>query len=202
MNRVIAYVDGFNLYYGIREKHWKRFYWLNIQQLAERFLRPTQELIQVKYFTTVVKHPESKRLRQQTFLEALQTLPKIAIFYGHFLSDSVVCHNCGHTYITHHEKMTDVNISVELMKDAFQDKVDVAFVLSADSDLVGPVRGVRELFPKKRVVCIFPPGRFSSALKAASTGTLRIGHAELAASLFPDHVKKGPMTLHRPPSWT
>ena len=31
MDRVIVYVDGFNLYYGLRSKGWKRFYWLDIQ---------------------------------------------------------------------------------------------------------------------------------------------------------------------------
>ena len=44
MNRVIAYVDGFNLYYGLRSKEWKQFYWLNIQdllqQLGEQFSLP------------------------------------------------------------------------------------------------------------------------------------------------------------------
>ena len=38
MQRVIAYVDGYNLYYGLRTKRWKWFYWLNIQSTA----RPTR----------------------------------------------------------------------------------------------------------------------------------------------------------------
>jgi len=25
MNRVIAYIDGFNLYFGMKEKGWRRF---------------------------------------------------------------------------------------------------------------------------------------------------------------------------------
>jgi hypothetical protein len=144
MDRVIAYIDGYNLYYGLREKGWKRFYWLNLRRLAEQFLKPAQTLVETKYFTTIVKSPNDKRLRQQVFLEALQTVPEFSIFYGHFLSDPVVCRQCGHTYITHHEKMTDVNISVELMKDAFQDCFDLAFVVSADSDLVNPVRTVQQ----------------------------------------------------------
>jgi uncharacterized LabA/DUF88 family protein len=136
MDKVIAYIDGYNLYYGLRNQGWKRFYWLNLQKLAEQFLKPNQTLVETKYFTTIVKYPDDKRRRQQVFLEALQTLPNLSIFYGHFLSDPVTCHQCGHTYTTHHEKMTDVNISVELMKDAFQDRFDVAFLISADSDLV------------------------------------------------------------------
>jgi hypothetical protein len=30
---VIAYIDGFNLYHGLREKGWKWAYWLNLQAL-------------------------------------------------------------------------------------------------------------------------------------------------------------------------
>jgi uncharacterized LabA/DUF88 family protein len=201
VEKVIAYIDGYNLYYGLRTQKWKRFYWLNLHKLSEQFLRPDQTLVKTKYFTTIVKKPEDKRLRQQAFLEALQTLPNLSIFYGHFLSDEITCHKCGHTYTTHHEKMTDVNISVELMKDAFQDRFDVAFLLSADSDLVTPIRTVQQLFPKKRVISIFPPGRSSLALQKVSKGVLRIGRAELSKSLFPDQVNKGNVVLHRPNSW-
>jgi len=201
MKRVVAYIDGYNLYFGLREQGWKRFYWLNLQRLAEQFLKPKQALIETKYFTTIIKYPDDKRRRQQVFLEALQTLPNLSVFYGHFLSDPITCRNCGHTYTTHHEKMTDVNISVELMKDAFQDRFDTAFLISADSDLVSPIRTVQQLFPKKRVISIFPPGRFSSALKRVSAGTLRIGHVELARSLFPDQVIKEGIILERPASW-
>ena len=201
MDNVIAYIDGYNLYFGLREKGWKRFYWLNLRRLAELFLKPNQILIETKYFTTIVKRPDDKRRRQQVFLEALQTLPILSIFYGHFLSDSITCRRCGHTYTTHHEKMTDVNISVELMKDAFQDRFDLALLISADSDLVSPVRTVQQLFPQKKVITIFPPGRFSSALKSVSSGILRIGHVELSKSMFPDQVIKNGIILQRPVSW-
>jgi uncharacterized LabA/DUF88 family protein len=33
--------------------------------------------------------------------------------------------------------MTDVNIAVELMQDAFQNKFDTALLVTANSDLVG-----------------------------------------------------------------
>ena len=28
--RVAVYVDGFNLYYGLRSKGWRRYYWLDL----------------------------------------------------------------------------------------------------------------------------------------------------------------------------
>ena len=202
MQRVIAYVDGYNLYHGLRAKGWKRFYWLNIPALVRQLLKPDQTLVVTKYFTSIVKRPEDKRRRQATYLEALQTLPDIRFFYGQFLEETVTCRKCGHTYITHHEKMTDVNISVELMSDAFQDRLDVALLLSADSDLVGPVETVRRLFGPKRVIVAFPPKRSSFALQKAANATLHIGHNELSKSLFPDTIiKPNGVALRRPALW-
>ncbi len=47
------------------------------------------------------------------------------------------------------ETMTDVNIAVELMQDAFHNNFDTAILVSADSDLVGPVVAVQKLLPQK-----------------------------------------------------
>jgi len=202
MERVIAYVDGYNLYFGLRSKGWKRFYWLNIQALAMQFLKPHQTLIETKYFTTVVKQPDDKRRRQVVFLDALQTLSDFRIYYGQFLSDTVICRRCGHTYTTYHEKMTDVNISVELMTDALRDRFDMALLVSADSDLVGPVQTVHRLFSPKRVVAVFPPDRSSFSLKQVAKGVLHISHVELAKSLFPKEVvKPDGVILRRPKEW-
>lgn len=201
MLRVIAYVDGYNLYYGLRAKRWKKYYWLNIQELVQQFLRPHQTLVSTKYFTTIINYPNDKRQRQQVYIDVLKTLPDFQIYYGHLLSDEIKCHKCGHTCTTYHEKMTDVNIAVELMQDAFEDKFDIAFLLSADSDLVSPISAVQKSFPGKQVICIFPPKRSSYALKQVSNGFLHISRNELAKSIFPDRVLKDGITLRRPPNW-
>jgi uncharacterized LabA/DUF88 family protein len=200
--RVSAYIDGYNLYYGLRSKHWQRYYWLNIAQLAQLMLKPNQQLSVTKYFTTIVKRPDDRRLRQAAFIEALQTLPNFRIYYGQFLEDQIACRKCGHTYTTYHEKMTDVNISVELMADAYQNKFDTALLISADSDLVGPLRAVRQLFPNKELIVVFPPNRSSYALRQVAHQILHIGHNELAKSQFPQTViKSDGIALQCPASW-
>ena len=45
VKNVIAYIDGFNLYYGLRAKGWKWAYWLNMQALMRLFLKPGQKLV-------------------------------------------------------------------------------------------------------------------------------------------------------------
>ena len=55
MARIIAYVNGFNLYYGLRSKGWRRLYWLDVHGLAENLLQPGQRLLGVHYFTTRIR---------------------------------------------------------------------------------------------------------------------------------------------------
>lgn len=202
MERVITYIDGYNLYYGLHDKGWKRFYWLNLQALALNLLKPWQTLAATRYFTTQVSNPPDKMRRQVTYLEALETLPDFYITYGHYLTETITCRNCGHTYTTYHEKMTDVNIALELLTDAFADRFDTAMLISADSDLVGPVQKVKQLFSQKRVVVVFPPLRHSVALNKVADVCLHLYPAVLAKSLFPDQViKPNGFVLHRPISW-
>jgi uncharacterized LabA/DUF88 family protein len=202
MSRLIAFIDGFNLYFGLRSKGWRRFYWLNLQKLAQNLLLPSQTLVETKYFTAKVKSPPDKRKRQTTYLEALGTLANFHIFYGHYLEDQIKCWNCGHTFTTYHEKMTDANIATELLTDAFQNRFDTALIISADGDLVGPVTKVKQLFPGKRIVVVFPPERHSIQLKKIADACLHVSRAVLAKSTFPERVKKADgFVLRRPKSW-
>ncbi len=202
MQRVITYIDGFNLYYGLRSKGWQRFYWLNLQALSRNLLKPEQTLIMTKYFTTQVDGPPDKRKRQGIYLEALETLSDFSITYGHYLSETITCRSCGHTYTTYHEKMTDVNIALALITDAFDDAFDTAFLISADSDLVGPAQRVKERFSSKRIIVIFPPKRHSVALAKVSDACLHLYPSILAKSMFPDQVVKfNGFVLQRPANW-
>lgn len=200
--RVIAYIDGFNLYHGLKERGWRWAYWLNLQSLTLKYIEAGQDLIRTKYFTSRVSKPPDKQKRQATFLEALQTLKSFNIFYGHFLDDPITCFGCGRVIPDHHEKMTDVNIATEMLTDFFQDRLDLALLITADSDLVPPIRAIHRLFPGKRIICIFPPKRTSKSLIKVVDGYEYIDVKKLSRSLFPDEViKKDGFVLRRPSSW-
>lgn len=49
MVRVAVYVDGFNLYFGLRERYGRKYLWLDLQVLAASLLRPGQSLERVRY---------------------------------------------------------------------------------------------------------------------------------------------------------
>ena len=200
--RVIAYIDGFNLYFGLRSAKWQRFYWLNLQLMTQNLLKPEQRLVFTKYFTSRVSYPPEKEQRQSTFIEALETLSDLRIYYGHYQANLRRCRNCGNKEMVPSEKMTDVNIAVEILSDAYQDLLDVALLVSADSDLTAPIVAIKNLFPQKRVIVAFPPQRHSAQLQHLAHGFLQIGRANLAKSLFPEKVQKADgFVLQRPAEW-
>jgi uncharacterized LabA/DUF88 family protein len=203
--RVIAYIDGFNLYFGMRDAGYHRYFWLDLQKLADGLLREGQELRCTKYFTARISGPSDKQGRQSTYLDALGTLDKntFKMAFGKYQATPTFCNRCNSSFITSNEKMTDVNIAVAMMEDAFGNEFDTAILVSADSDLCGPVRAIRRLFPNKRVVVAFPPRRRSAELERYATATIVIGKGKLANSQFPDVVYgKDGFQLLRPPKWT
>ncbi len=205
MTRVITYIDGFNLYFGLRSKGWRKYYWLDLHALSHSLLKPGQQLAATHYFTTRIRangqNLDDMR-RQASYLEALSTLPNVSVQLGHYLEKPRRCRACGAGWMDYEEKMTDVNIAVQMMADAFDDRFDTALVLSADSDLTTPVRQVLARFPAKRVVIAEPPGRHSTSLCSAASGYLTIGEAKLRASQLPDQVQRADgFVLTRPTHW-
>lgn len=203
--RVVFYVDGFNLYYGLRRSGLRRCYWLDPQKLAQSLLRQDQALVCIKYFTSMITpSPDDpgKVDRQLAFVEAIQTLPLVRMFYGQYQDRMKPCEKCKADVWTSKEKMTDVNIAVELLTDAYEDAYDDAILVSADADLVPPIRAVRRLFPNRRVVAAFPPGYASKALRRTANAYFTIGEANLRTSLLPDNVTKADgFVLTRPATW-
>jgi uncharacterized LabA/DUF88 family protein len=156
-NRVIFYIDGFSLYHGMREAFGRKYLWLNIEKLAENLCKPSEELIQVNYFTALIQENPGKQKRQETYIEALKTLPKVTIYHGKYSIEKIDCIFCQQTFNKWREKMTDVNISVRMISDAFEDKFDIAKLISGDKDLQSPIKEIVEKFEQKSVIVCFPP---------------------------------------------
>jgi hypothetical protein len=130
--------------------------------------------------------------RQSDFLDALGTLPDVRIIEGKFKAKTVHCNGCDDKWTTHEEKQTDVNIAVEMIRDAVSDAFDTALLLSGDSDLQPPVIAVQELALDKRVVVVCPPGRFSDELVTAASAFMTLGRKKLADSQSADDVRPRP----------
>lgn len=82
--RTIVYIDALNLYY--RSLRDTPFRWVDPVALSEVLL-PQDEVIEVKYFTAKIKalpHDPGAPTRQQIYLRALETVPRLSIELGFF----------------------------------------------------------------------------------------------------------------------
>jgi uncharacterized LabA/DUF88 family protein len=212
--RTICYVDGFNLYYGLRDGGLRNCYWLNIRDMAARIIRPPFVLAGTKYFTARVSgkrdgdsekkaaEREASRKRQGIFLEALETIRTLETFEGHYLLKRDHCRACKQDFMRPEEKMTDVCIATEMVADAFLNRFDSAVIVSGDSDLVPPIRMVKTHFPDKSIVVAFPPNRGSAHLRRVADKAFYIWPRTLERCQMPDEIKKPNGTvLRRPSEW-
>ena len=87
--RTSVYVDGLNLYYGALKR--TNYKWLNPVELARRLLLPECVVDRLLYFTAWVSGipDEHAPIRQQTYLNALGTLPEVEVHFGSFLAKTV-----------------------------------------------------------------------------------------------------------------
>lgn len=199
--RVIVYVDGFNLYFGIRDAGLNNCRWLNIKKLVNTLLRTNQTLISIKYFTSRVSNNPEKQKRQSTYIDALESTG-IKVYYGKYQDASGQCNKCGHIWKTAKEKMTDVNIATTMLIDSFNDAFDTAMLISGDSDLVPPIKAVHLNFSEKRVLVAFPPQRHNSSMATVAKGSFTLGRKTLMDSQFDQVVKsKIGYLLKIPVSW-
>ena len=204
-HNVIAYVDGFNLYFGLRSKNWRKYYWLDLVGLVRSLLKTDQNLVAVHYFTARIRssgNNEADMQRQADYLDALGHFPDLIMHYGHYLNKLRKCRHCGAQWMDYEEKMTDVNIAVQLLEDAFDDRFATALLLSADSDLTTPVKNVRDRFPQKRVIVAQPPGRNSEKLRRVAFASFTIGEAKFRQNQLPPTITMpNGYQLQRPDYW-
>ncbi|MGH3329395.1 MAG: NYN domain-containing protein [Streptomycetales bacterium] len=200
MRRVVAYVDGFNLYHGLKAKHARKYLWLDLEALARKLLKPGQQLASVRYFTASVRADPPALARQSAYLGALGTHTDIEIILGRFQQKTASCRSCGSNWITYEEKETDVSIAVSLIEDGVNDRFDTALLISADSDLCPAVHALKRLRPQVRVIAAFPPQRRSDDLRRSCDASFTIGHANLRQSLLPDVVARADGYKYRRPA--
>ena len=201
--RVATYIDGFNLYNGLKDKHGRKYMWLDLQALASTLLLPGQDLVGVSYFSARVRG-EASGNRQADYIDALRAYcPLLTIVEGRFQEKHIRCRTCGDVRISYEEKETDVSIAVTLVEDAVCGRYDRAILISADSDLCPAIRTVRRVAPTKQIIAAFPPRRASGELGRTAHAFFTIPDSKIRKSLLPDTVTTtSGVVLKRPSRWT
>ncbi|MEV4574219.1 NYN domain-containing protein [Nonomuraea jabiensis] len=203
--RVGVYVDGFNLYYGLRELGRRRHLWLDLRAMATRLLRPHQSLVGVSYFTAAIRNDPPAVARQETYLAATATLG-VQVVLGRYQQQSVQCRSCGATRRIYAEKQSDVALGAAMVADVATHQVDAVMLVSADSDLCAAIHAIRrlndELGTKTRVITVFPPRRRSESLQRVSDAWFPLGDAVIRQSQLPGVVQAPDgCVYHRPQHW-
>ena len=197
-----------------------RFYkWLNIQALAEQMF-PHFDVLKVNYYTATIRSrgDPQKPIRQETFLRALRTLPKVEIWKSQFSVQKVNRELARPDWWTQvrrwlgqsipmnpvvkvfdpKEKGSDVNLAVHLVNDAWHDRYDVAIVLSNDNDLIEAIKIVRGERGKK-VGVINPHHDPNPQLHSQADFVRQLRAADLANAQFPDQIPG--TNIHKPTGW-
>jgi hypothetical protein len=224
--RTIAYVDGYNLFFGCLKG--SPYKWLDLVALIETILHvqdPSSTLVQVKYFTAPIKaklasRKEQAAQAQQTYHRALNARGRVTIYEGWYSLEPVFAPKYkvppdkqDRVAIWRlEEKETDVSIALQLYRDAVQGACDQVVLISNDSDLVPALSLVREDRPEVRRGIIIPRAEaragadkrrpINAALSSLANWTRHeIKDAELAACQLPQRVGTQKKPADKPGYW-
>lgn len=220
--RTIAYVDGYNLYYGCLKN--TPYKWLDLFRLIEQILNiqnPNAQLVQVKYFTAPVKAKISSRgeqaaQAQSAYHRALESRG-VEIHQGwHSLERGYALEYVPDTPPNKatrvpiwrlEEKETDVGLALHLYSDALHARCDQVVLISSDTDLrlafvllerdaPGVMRGL--IYPRTES-CGRPPNQSLAAVAHWVRGEIKT--AELSASQLPNRVPTRKKPVIKPDYW-
>ena len=170
--KTCVYIDGFNLYYSaLRGTSYK---WLDVLKLFENICHqqdPASEIVKVKFFTAPIKAKISTRKQQavqsqRLYIKALQSLypERLDVIEGYFQLSKGSFPKYQHpidkkdkAYVWRlEEKKTDVNLALNLYRDANKGHYDQIVLVSNDSDIIPALEYIHEDFPGIKIGTIFP----------------------------------------------
>ena len=204
----IAYIDGYNWYHAVF-KHRPEWKWLNLHAFFQA-LRPDDNMVAVKLFSAMSVDAGAYS-RQKRYFDALRTVPKTEIILGVFQERTVTCRgDCRLQYMVTEEKKTDVNLAIEIINDAINQKCDRMCIASGDSDIQPAVEWVVKNHPKIKITVYIPAlpseqnerGTLYFKNKRLNVECMFMPLQGIAENQLPDKIKLGGGSLSlRPYSW-
>lgn len=99
------------------------------------------------------------------------------------------------------EKGSDVNLAAHFMADAFKNRVDIAIMITNDTDLVTPLKIVSEEL-NKTVIVISPFKETAFSIKKLNhVIKYNISASHLSKSQFPETVEAKGKVIQKPSDW-
>lgn len=154
MNRAFVFIDGNNFYFKLKDLLAQidgKFSLLNFNfyKFSEWFVKPN-DLTEVRYYIGALKRQRNNGKSEIMYANQQKLIAKlrqqnISITLGQLIQ---------HPDKTFHEKGVDVRLAVEMIRFAREDKYDIAYLLSSDTDLVAAVEEVKSFGKKVQYVGI------------------------------------------------
>lgn len=197
--RVVFFIDGFNLYHSVQAAQKllpkQQLKWLDIPALCRSYLHQIgggAELSEVHYFTAYAYHLRDKApekiSRHQAFVRAL-TARKVKACISQFSPKQVWSHEIERWVAAHEEKETDVAIACEALGMAMDDQLDVAVLMTGDSDFAPVAQTFQRRFENKRILFALPFARGTKRLRQLCPDSFSLSKEAYAKHQFPDRVQ-------------
>lgn len=141
--RAYVFIDGSNFYFKLKELTSKldgKYSLLdfNFRKFAEWLVKP-DELMEIRYYLGAIKRERNNQKSEQLYNSQQKLIGKIQQQNIIITLGQVI----RHPDKTHHEKGVDVRLAVEMIKFARENKYDIAYLVSSDTDLVAAVEEVQ-----------------------------------------------------------
>ncbi len=199
--RIAFFIDSFNMYHALRGKKYRQYKWLDYSRLCQCYVKKRDTITSIQFFTAYIPYSTEKLIRQRKLVRALEN-KGVEIVQGVYKKKNRYCRMCHEVYETWEEKQTDVNIAIELFRNAVQDKYDTALIMTGDSDLIPAIHAVKESFPEKTIGVIIPIARGSKYLKKEADFYMKMTERHLSTSQFPDKVElANGRVIQKPDKW-
>jgi uncharacterized LabA/DUF88 family protein len=229
--KTAVYVDGYNLYYGrLRQTPYK---WLDVAALLDAIVRiqsPAASIEMIKYFSAPALARFASRgldsvSAQERYHRALKTRhPHLQIILGtHSMDISGTLlpafrpglpydKSDRHRVWKLEEKKTDVNIAIEMYRDAVRGGLDQMVIVSNDSDAEPVLAAIRQDCPTLTIGVVTPvPPRTGGAKghRSVSSSLAKWAHwtrrhildEELEHAQLPPRVPTRKKPIDKPPHW-
>lgn len=201
--RVSFYIDGYNLYFGLKDSPVPKneWVWADLRALCESRLEGEQALEIIHYCTAPSSNSDSAA-RQAVYWQALQATGQIQIHAGIHKRVKRKCGACKRYYHGREEKKTDSMIATLMVADAMLDRTDTLVLISGDTDHVPPIEMIKRE-TDKRVVVLFPPMRGrNEELKSCADSHRLLKPRSVKRFQLPDEIRLADgSTIHRPTYW-
>ena len=203
MKRVVAFIDGYNVYHSVAELGPKNNHlkWLNLWQLVSALVHPRNDkLVSVEYFSADAHWNSNEKRKRHTDYVAALKLTGVQTHIGAFKKVTKICAKCKKSYKSFEENGTDVAIASKMVQFAHQDIFDKALLFSADSDLVPIVSSIRATHPDKEIYIVTTSSRirFAKDLRAKANGYIEIDETNFAKNLLGNRVEGRGGVILRP----